>query len=893
MSPSSLDPETWRRVSPYLDQVFDLPAGERAAWLAELEVTEPGIAAAVRGFLLEQDAVKAQGFLDDPPLGLIEAARAESSMTGRRLGPYTIERPIGRGGMGEVWLASRNDGRFDGRYAIKFLHASLPRAKLADRFHREGRLLGRLTHPHIARLIDAGTAEDGRQYLVLEYVDGDRIDRYCEQHSLGVDARIRLFLAVAAAVAHAHTNLVIHRDLKPSNVLVTAEGSVKLLDFGIAKLLSADPGHDVTLTGFEGTAFTPEYAAPEQLLGEIPSTATDVYQLGMLLYVLLTGVHPLQSPRGGRVEHMKAVLDGRVPRASEMVTGPLRKQLRGDLDAILSMALRNYPGERYATAAALREDLVRYLDHEPVSAQRGAAFYRARKLVVRHKFAIGAVATALAGLCAALVFAFAQARSEAVQRDTAVVMAARNAAVTEFLGTVLTEGAEADTPVTTSQLLARSEKLALADKSGNRENRAAVLAMIASRYSALNDDATAARLFEKALQLIGDSPDRALRAKLTCAHALAIGSLGQIDEAVTIISHQLDNLGADPENAAYCALYRSFMADSYDDAKNSLRYAQLALERFHAAPRTPTLHEGLFLGALAESYGLNGRNVEAEQYFREALQKYADLGRESSTDALTVRSNWATLVDVAGEPKRALDVYDQIAGLLHERNPDTPLPSFLLGDRAKALESLGRYAEAREMSQQELQLGVQNHDTIRTAHGLLGLASIEQRMQQDAAAKQYLQQVRTVLSPSVPQGTPPWIALSLVQGRLDIDAGKPDAARTEFTALLEKAAGQQAVAARLGVVEAELLAADLSAAVRDAQSALQAATALQGGFQYSNLTGLAWLLVGRVQQKLGDSAQAYKAFDAAVRHLSNTVDDDHSSLVEARRLLASTRPAGQ
>jgi len=887
MSPSSFNPQTWRRISPYLDQAFDLPVSARAAWLAELDVAEPAIAHVVREFLLEQDTLKAQGFLDDPPLDLIEAARAQSSMVGRRLGPYTIERLIGRGGMGEVWLASRNDGRFDGRYAIKFLDASLPRAKLADRFLREGRLLGRLTHPHIARLIDAGTGADGRQYLVLEYVDGDRIDRYCDERSLGVDARVRLFLAVAAAVAHAHTNLVIHRDLKPSNVLVTADGTVKLLDFGIAKLLSDDPAHDLTLTGFDGTAFTPEYAAPEQLLGEIPSTATDVYQLGMLLYVLLTGVHPLQSPRG-RLEHMKAVLEGRVPRASEVVTGAIRKQLRGDLDAILSMALRNYPGERYATAAALREDLERYLNREPVSAQRGAAFYRARKLVVRHKLAIGAVAVALAGLCAALVFAFAQARSEAVQRDTAVVLAARNAAVTEFLGMVLTEGA--DRPVTTSELLARSEKLALADKTGNRENRAAVLAMIASRYNALNDDAAAARLLEKALQLIGDSPDRALRAKLTCAHALAIGSLGQIEVAVRALSRELDNLGADPENAAYCALYRSFLADSYDDGENSLRYAQLALEHFRAAPRAPTLHEGFFLGALAESYGLNSRNVEAEAYFKQALQKYAELGLESSSDALTVRTNWATVIDGAGEPRRALEVYDQLARLLHERDPGSPLPPFLIGDRAKALESLGRYAEARHESEVELEIGTQRHDTIRTAHALLGLASITQRLGDDSTAKQDLERVRTVLSPSVPPDTPPWIALSLVQGRIDIDAGKLAVARAEFTPLLKKAAGQQAVVAWLGVVEAELLAADLSAATRDAQSALQAATALQGGFQYSNLTGLAWLMVGRVQQKLGDTAQAYEAFDAAVRHLSNTVDEGHSALAEARRLLASTRP---
>jgi tetratricopeptide (TPR) repeat protein len=887
MSQFSFDPAAWRRVSPYLDQVFDLARGEREAWLIELGATQPTIE-----FLAEQDLLEAQGFLDDPPLDLIEAARAASSMVGRHLGPYTIERLIGRGGMGEVWLASRNDGRFDGRYAIKFLDASLPREKLADRFHREGRLLGRLTHPHIARLIDAGTAEGGRQYLVLEYVDGDRIDRYCDERSLGVTARVRLFLAVASAVAHAHTNLVIHRDLKPSNVLVTADGTVKLLDFGVAKLLSADPTRDATLTGFDGTAFTPEYAAPEQLLGEIPSTATDVYQLGMLLYVLLTGVHPLQSSVG-RVERVKAALDGRVRRASESVTGPTRKQLRGDLDAILSMAMRNYPDERYATAAALREDLERYLNREPVSAQRGAALYRARKFVLRHQLALGVVAVALASLCAALVFAFAQARSEAAQRDYAIALAARNAAVTEFLGTVITEGAEADTPVTTGDLLARSEKLALADKSGNRENRAAVLEMIASRYAALDDDATAARLLESALQLTANSSDHALRSKLACAHALSIGSLGQIDVAIRAISHELDHLGADPENAAYCALYRSFIADSYDDAENSLRYATRALERFRAIPRSPTIDEGFFLGALAESYGLNGRNREADQYFRQALQKYTDLGRDSSTNALTVRTNWATMTDTAGEPQRALQQYEQISRLMKERDPDSPLPPYLLGDRARALESLGRYAEARAANEAELQLGTQRHDVLRTAHGLLGLASVAQRLHETPAAKHYLDQVRTVLSPAVPLDTPPWIALWIVQGRIDLEAGNLDAARVEFARLLEKAVGAQGIAARLGKAEAELLADDAAAAAKDAQSALQATMSMQGGFQYSNATGLAWLMLGRAQQKLGDATQAYKAFDAAVRHLSNTVDDGHAALADARRLLAMTHPIRQ
>src|SRR5882724_3116939 len=210
--------------------------------------------------------------------------------------------------MGEVWRASRTDGRFEGYVAIKILDRSIGHVSVIDRFRREGRLLARLAHPHIARLLDAGSMEDNHPYLVLEYVEGESIDKYCEAHSLNIGERVRLFLDVISAVAHAHTNLIIHRDLKPSNVLVTRDGKVKLLDFGIAKIVNPD-GTDDASTRIEDVALTPEYAAPEQLLGEMPSTTTDVYQLGMLLYVLLTGKHPLQLT-GTRGERVKAALNG-------------------------------------------------------------------------------------------------------------------------------------------------------------------------------------------------------------------------------------------------------------------------------------------------------------------------------------------------------------------------------------------------------------------------------------------------------------------------------------------------------------------------------------------------------------------------------------------------------
>jgi serine/threonine-protein kinase len=395
---------------------------------------------------------------------------------GGRIGNYTIERLLGRGGMSEVWLARRSDGRFEAQCAIKLLDARFPQEKLAERFSREGQVLARLAHPNIARLLDAGTTADDKRFLVLEYVDGDRIDRYCDSRGLDVDARIRLFLDAVLAVAHAHSNLVVHRDLKPSNVLVTCDGTVKLLDFGIAKLIGGQgPAGDAsTNTHVDEIVLTPEYAAPEQLLGELPSTATDVYQLGMLLCTLLVGRHPLQTLRT-RADRIKAALAGRVPRASDLATGALRRKLRGDLDAIIAMALLTDPSRRYQTAATLHDELLRYLKREPVVARVGTSFYATRKFIARHRLAVAATTVVSVSMCAALAFALSQARIASQERDRAFALATRNIAVTEFLDMLITEAAGAEKPVTVSDMLTRGETLALADTNDDPESRAAVL----------------------------------------------------------------------------------------------------------------------------------------------------------------------------------------------------------------------------------------------------------------------------------------------------------------------------------------------------------------------------------------------------------------------------------
>ena len=309
-----------------------------------------------------------------------------------------------------MWLAERSDGRFERRVAVKFIHIALMGKGGEARFKREGSILGRLAHPHIAELVDAGVSAAGQPYLVLEYVEGESIDRYCDHQTLVVEARIRLFLEVLEAVAHAHANLIVHRDLKPSNVLVNKDGQVKLLDFGIAKLLEGEAvdGAATLLTVEGGRAMTPEYAAPEQVTGAPITTATDIYALGVLLYVLLTGQHPAGDNLRSPADLVKAIVDSDPTRPSDVVTTAknpgeeittnaarrtttpekLSRLLRGDLDTIVAKALKKNPRERYASVTALADDLQRYLRHEPIAARPDTLAYRATKFVRRNRVVV-------------------------------------------------------------------------------------------------------------------------------------------------------------------------------------------------------------------------------------------------------------------------------------------------------------------------------------------------------------------------------------------------------------------------------------------------------------------------------------------------------------------------
>lgn len=384
-----MNPERWRRIDELFRTVADRPPAEREAHLTRICGDDEDLRREVLDLLAHETA---DSFLDDPIKHAALAVTKEPAdeLLGQRIGPYRLTRLIGRGGMGTVYEAVRDDQQFDQRVALKLIKRGMDSEFVRGRFLRERQILAALDHPHIARLFDGGETVDGLPYFVMEFVAGESIIEYCRQQELSLAAKLQLFRAVCAAVQHAHQKLVVHRDLKPSNILVTEDGTPKLLDFGIAKVLTPDLGDAHTRTETSVRLMTPEYASPEQVRGGTITTATDVYALGVVLYELLTGRRPYQFETYAPQEIERAICDTEAARPSEAVGQALRqgRELSGDLDNIVMMALRKEPARRYPSVEQFSEDLRRYLEGLPVTARPDTFTYRASKFVRRHRLAV-------------------------------------------------------------------------------------------------------------------------------------------------------------------------------------------------------------------------------------------------------------------------------------------------------------------------------------------------------------------------------------------------------------------------------------------------------------------------------------------------------------------------
>jgi eukaryotic-like serine/threonine-protein kinase len=677
MKSSWFSPGTWGRISSHLDRALDLQTGEREAWLSQLASTQPDIAETLRGALAELEAADTSGVLRSRPPALIAMeSGSRHSMIGRRIGAYRIERLIGRGGMGEVWLASRSDGRFEGECAIKLLDDSAFPRTLVTRFRREGRLLARLTHPNIARLLDAGATEEGRHYLVLEYVDGERIDDYCNGMALDIVERIRLLVEVVSAVAHAHSNCIVHRDLKPSNVLVTREGVAKLLDFGIAKLSSSDSCDHPDNTRWEDALLTPEYAAPEQLLRETPSTATDVYQLGVLLYTVLTGRHPLQS-FGTRAERIEAALNGQIPRASEVCDRAVQKALRGDLDAILAMALRKEPRERYATAAALHEDLVRFLNREPVSARKGAALYRTRKFVARHRIAATAVGLALGGFCIALAFSIAQTLESARQRDKAVAEANRAQAHAHFTTLIMSAIGEPGRPVSPEGVLDIGVKLLESQYAENPDFAVKELIHISGRYMDWGYRQREYDVLRRAESIARESADSLQLARVQCNTVEAEIALGRLDRAIARLAEGRRALaqahGAQVGDEADCLSAAAHVSHAQGRIQDAIRDLGRAVALLKRSGMTAGVRYAALLSFIGEMYRAQGDFKKTYEYVREARIAKERHGYGGTVGWNAVLHNEAAALRDLGEVRTALQQELEVLRRLDGQNGSSPL----------------------------------------------------------------------------------------------------------------------------------------------------------------------------------------------------------------------------
>ena len=729
--------DTWQRVRDLFERASDLPASERSAFLDLACAGEPGLRHEVE-LLLRADAGSAAtaGLAAGHP-DLVEAFDADArerereQLAGRRIGAWRLLREIGRGGMGAVWLAERADGAYAQKAAVKLVRGGWDADALLQRFRAERQILATLNHPNIAHLIDGGVSEDGKPYLVLEYVDGTLIGDHCDQRRLDIGQRLALFLAVCDAVAHAHRSLVVHRDLKPSNILVDRDGQVKLLDFGIAKLLESDAGATATAM----RAFTPEYAAPEQIQGRPVTTGVDVHALGLLLYELLTGRRPYRNTASTPAAYEQAILTEEPPRPSRIANeagaeataraqarnlrpSSLRARLRGDLDAIVLKALRKEPAQRYASVEAMADDVRAYLAQAPVKARRGNFSYRATRFLQRHALAAGLAVVALASLVGGLGAALWQAERARAQRDIAEAEARKSGAVVEFLTRVFSEaepGANDGKVPSAIELLARG--IARIDEQTDLDpaTRAALLVAMGRAHSRLGDGGFVQGLMQRALESARASGD--VRAEIDTRIALAsslstnsryedtLAEYGQVRRMIH--AHGIDdplllarvdsstgialgNLDRHAEAWAYLeralAVRRQYLGPLSDDVAHMLPVTAVTLKALdrpadalpliepsyraaQAATDLPLARKAMIIHAYSLAMGHAKRYVEAERLCREALQAIEQVYGKGDPRTVSGLISWGVSLRNLGRHAESARVMEDVLAVLRAHLP--------------------------------------------------------------------------------------------------------------------------------------------------------------------------------------------------------------------------------
>jgi len=716
--------EDWIEVFALLDVALELAPSVRAGWMSGLNPSQIRLAPLLQALLQTHAQTACDAFLETPAAFVLAAPLANGSTSdseaGSLIGPYRLLREIGRGGMATVWLAERADGLLRRQVALKLPHAFSSNPALAERMARERNILASLTHPHIARLYDAGVSAEGRPYLALECIDGLAIDAYATAHALAVPARVGLILQVAQAVAHAHSRLVVHRDLKPSNILVDAQGQAHLLDFGIARLLDptidqagSESDSSSALTQAVGRVLTPDYASPEQIRGETIGTASDTYSLGVVAYELLAGVKPYHLKRQGAGGLEAAMAALQVPLASSMAREPsVCKALKGDLDAILNRALKHSVGERYPSVEALAQDLQRHLSRQPVQARPDTLAYRLRKLWQRQRLLLSGAGLLVLVLAAGLFSTLWQARLARAEGERAV-------ATKRFLVGLFDNSARqgsGGTPawqVTGKQLLEVGTQRLLTDYNEPTELRLELLTLLGGLSEELDLLPAAQKLLEEAARLAealhGRDDLRHATARLALAETLTrAGDYEAALPAGTEALRLLQDQHREPTDALAQAQVLMgnmlYQLQRYDKAKAQL---EPALAQMKANGTTgPQPARAAFY--LARAHEALGSMVDAEKLYLEGIAAAEkDTGAKSYQAAFGYQ-NYGDLLRQQGRfveaekyLRQALTVYEAVLG---PKNLSITAVRFEIG---RVLAGVGQRAEADQMVEQSIALSDQ------------------------------------------------------------------------------------------------------------------------------------------------------------------------------------------
>ena len=812
----------------------------------------------------------------------------QAGLVGRELDGYRITGFIAEGGMSRVYRASRIDGSFERDVAIKLSAVSGFSPAMRERFMQEQSVLAGLNHPHISQLYDARLTAEGWPYIVMELVDGLPITGYCSERSLGLAERIRLLIDVIDAVAFAHGNLVVHRDIKPSNVLVTEDGRVKLLDFGIAKLLGDDAGN-LTRSG----AMTPRYASPEQLLGKPISIASDVYQLGLLMAEVLGGGLPTDGET--LTDAIRRSADGR----ALTLPAAMRRSLPREITLVVEQCLRADPGDRYRDANSLRRDLEAYLTGYPVGAAGQSSAYRLRKFVRRNLGGVLGAAVTLVALVAATVTTSWQMVEARRQESIAVYQQQRVQASNEFYSLLMEE--MGDGALTSVELLDRGRGL-LEDQFGRSQPfMASVLYDVARRYSSLGERRREAELLRQAQEIARQHDDANVLAAVLCRLARTTmaqdpeGSAERLGEGLALYG----SLAAPGiEASVECLRARSraeVQAGRKDEALATLFTARDLLDR-HPAPGTNL--RGLILNDIAFRHFNDDRPNEAIRYLDEVLVLLESTGRGTTLGYQRVAANKAVVLGRLGRTPEALEAFGDLVASMRASGFEGRGAAPLLAQYGNLLASVGRVEEAESIYQQCLALAEADGNRSVLARVHLGMAGIHVARRSYALALRSLDAAEAYIEdPQADRALSMSLRVSRVRSHRGL--GRLDTATRDIESLLADVGYPEATDAP-GMVPTLTEAAEVYRHNNDLVRALALVDRLverllaQTGPGSPGSIGLGRALVQRAEIRLesGDRAGAAADLDAALPHLVYALGDDHGETAAARELLAETAGAG-